>query len=803
MYRQLAHGLFLLAALLPLAAVQANTYVVTTGANAGEGSLRWAIEQANGANTIPLGYHRIDFHASVNNITLASILPEIRRTVRINTDSDRRITIRASTPGVHSALMLGGTAGSPENNAAGSIVDQISILCELSEPCFRYGMRIERHASEILIDRVRIDRTGENALFIAAPNVVIDRAEVTRAGRDESVGLSSRSGIHCVAGGQLHCHALTVTRSHIGVPSNGMMSGGQGNHAAGILLSGGNDHQIGGARDVDGNVVGGNGQAGIWVTGGDRVHIQGNYIGMHANGIPAANGMLFQSMLYGGIVATGNRSLMIGGHLDALGNVIANNQLTNVRISNTGAALAGNPPSRIWRNHIGVLPGNVHPGVFPLPERGLYLEGTQNDVQVGAGGGHGNWIAHHSRHGIQISSGSGATAYSFVGNRIYGNNPDGPEQWGIWGAALAPPTLVSVTAGGFSGTVPMPAGGTMQVELFVDDRDQGELPLLTLVPLASGDFSHTVNLSAHNGRHLTAIATWTDPATGWRHSSGFSNAFPIGQMTLTLALPGAGTGNVASAPAGIDCGNGGITCQFLYPYQTPVELSATAAPGSYFAGWQGGGCGGSAPACTVVMGQSHTVSAVFQPIPPTQYNVNVGALGTSGAGGRIVSDPVGIDCTTSSCIVPFPEGTELTLMATANADSRFVQWSGGLCHGVEGPLCQLIVTGSTVERAVFQLQRYRIDAEVFGRGRIQSSPGGITCGPPTWMGCGFPFVIDTVVTLAPIALDGEEFLGWADSQCDVFGTGPCVLTMEADYEVSALFSDHDSLFANGFEDALP
>jgi murein peptide amidase A len=77
--------------------------------------------------------------------------------------------------------------------------------------------------------------------------------------------------------------------------------------------------------------------------------------------------------------------------------------------------------------------------------------------------------------------------------------------------------------------------------------------------------------------------------------------------TLSVALAGSGSGTVTSSPAGIDCGS---TCSYDFPSGTEVTLTATAAPGSSFAGWSGAGCSGIG-SCEVTMRAAEFVTATF------------------------------------------------------------------------------------------------------------------------------------------------------------------------------------------------
>ena len=77
-----------------------------------------------------------------------------------------------------------------------------------------------------------------------------------------------------------------------------------------------------------------------------------------------------------------------------------------------------------------------------------------------------------------------------------------------------------------------------------------------------------------------------------------------------------GTGTVSSSPAGIDCG---ATCSHEYVNGAAVELSATADPGSTFAGFSGADCQYQ-QTCTVKMSRVRTVEATFSPAPDTDVD---------------------------------------------------------------------------------------------------------------------------------------------------------------------------------------
>ncbi len=101
--------------------------------------------------------------------------------------------------------------------------------------------------------------------------------------------------------------------------------------------------------------------------------------------------------------------------------------------------------------------------------------------------------------------------------------------------------------------------------------------------------------------------------------------------TLHVVKAGNGDGTVVSSPAGINCGSGS-QCKADYEEGAKVTLTATAAPGSTFTGWTGGGgCSGTGK-CTVTITANTTVVAHFTKAgappapPPPSAKFNLGKV---------------------------------------------------------------------------------------------------------------------------------------------------------------------------------
>ncbi len=77
--------------------------------------------------------------------------------------------------------------------------------------------------------------------------------------------------------------------------------------------------------------------------------------------------------------------------------------------------------------------------------------------------------------------------------------------------------------------------------------------------------------------------------------------------TLTVLMDGTGSGRVTSSPEGIFCEK---ECEEAFDDGTQVTLTASPYSGNTFAGWAGGGCGGTGT-CTVTTSSDTAVTAIF------------------------------------------------------------------------------------------------------------------------------------------------------------------------------------------------
>lgn len=244
---------------------------------------------------------------------------------------------------------------------------------------------------------------------------------------------------------------------------------------------------------------------------------------------------------------------------------------------------------------------------------------------------------------------------------------------------------------------------------------------------------------------------------------------------VTVTKAGSGTGQVVSAPAGIDCGP---TCSASFAAFTPVTLTATPDPGSFFMGFTGGpGCAGG-----VVNGPPDVACvARFDVFVPVTLTVEKAGSGS----GHVGSDPAGIDCG-PTCAAVFPRFTRVELAALAEPGSFFVGFGGD-------PDCAdgfVALEVSKTCTAVFDLAPPPPASSVLtlvplgsGTGTVTSRPAGIVCGAD----CRSTFADGTTVLLIARPDPDARFTGWGgDCAGTSFSTsvtiGPdktCTATFEA------------------------
>ena len=248
-------------------------------------------------------------------------------------------------------------------------------------------------------------------------------------------------------------------------------------------------------------------------------------------------------------------------------------------------------------------------------------------------------------------------------------------------------------------------------------------------------------------------------------------------ITLTVSKIGGGTGTVTSSPGGISCG---ADCKETYPFGRSVEITATADPGSVFAGWTGDGCSSTSPKCTLTMDANRSVTAEFSSTPLL-------VVSKEGSGsGVVISDPAGINCGVD-CIKNYPAGTSVKLTAAAATGSTFVGWSGA-CGGTSTTCSVTMDAGKSVTARFTAIkQQLSVFHDGNGTGQVASSPAGINCPSD----CSEQYDFGTTVELTASPAPDSDFAGWS-GVCSV--TAPnCSVTMNSSQSTKATFNLGSSL----------
>jgi Tol biopolymer transport system component len=151
--------------------------------------------------------------------------------------------------------------------------------------------------------------------------------------------------------------------------------------------------------------------------------------------------------------------------------------------------------------------------------------------------------------------------------------------------------------------------------------------------------------------------------------------------------------------------------------------------------------------------------------------------------GRVTSTPTGINCGTD-CSQAYPNGTQVTLTATASAGSALAAWSEPACGTAAA--CNVTMAAAKTVTATFNKAgtggSNTLTVTKKGRGRVTSAPAGITCGTD----CTESYASGTQVTLTAKPSRGQKLSAWSGACTGAALT--CTVTMTAAKSVTATFA---------------
>jgi hypothetical protein len=166
----------------------------------------------------------------------------------------------------------------------------------------------------------------------------------------------------------------------------------------------------------------------------------------------------------------------------------------------------------------------------------------------------------------------------------------------------------------------------------------------------------------------------------------------------------------------------------------------------------------------------------FAAASPVVLEVEKGGIGE----GTVTSSPAGITCG-ATCSAEFEEGKEVTLTASADAESEFIEWEG--CDSEPEGKCKVTMNEPRTVSAVFEekvLPEYTLEINEAGNGEGEWEC--VVGGEEEF--CEEEYPAGTRVTIKTIPYEGSKFSGFSG---DCTGTS-CTLTMNADHSVTVTFS---------------
>ena len=398
----------------------AATFTVTNTQDAGPGSLRQAIFEAN-ANTGP---DTIVFNIpgpGVRTIRPQSALPNVVGPVTVNGYSQPGASPNTLPTGNNAVLRIrldGSAAGENVNGLVLSGSDVVVRGLVINQFHGR-GILVAENAATITIggNFIGTDPTGRFDAGNGSAGIYLFRCSGVFIGgpapADRNVVSGNVNGIEVN-----DSPSNKIQGNYIGLNAKGTAA--LGNSENGIVLGsafgGTNGNLIGGTEPGAGNVISGNGGSGVQMYGDSNNSIQGNYIGTNAAGMAAVPNAT-------GIGAGGNPGVfnaLVGGPGPGAGNVISGNLDRGVSFGDIHPGLMTIQGNLIGVARDGTTPlGNggtgVHIGFFT---GGFFGGGPA--IVGGPKSGEPNVIANNGGAGVAVICCSGRPT-TVTRNSIYAN----------------------------------------------------------------------------------------------------------------------------------------------------------------------------------------------------------------------------------------------------------------------------------------------------------------------------------------------------------------------------------------------
>jgi hypothetical protein len=474
-----------------------STFAVTNNADAGAGSLRQAILNADAH----AGPNRIVFNlaSGQTTINLQSALPTITRAVTIDG------TTQSGFSGTPLVELNGSGAGATANGltiTAGNVTVKGLLIDQFQ------GDGILIQGSSATADRVRGDQIFNNGMAgVQIDNAAGNVLGGSQAGQGNFIAGNAGDGVSISGAGAT---GNRVVGNWIGALSDGSVLGNGGNGVS--IFGGASTNTLSGK-----NTIVGNGAAGVSIqdAGTNSNVVSGNYIGTDA----AFDAGLGNSV-NGVAIGDGAANNAVRG-----GNVVSGN--TGVGVYITGTGTTGN---HVTGNFIGtdqtgaVVLGNTQSGV----EVGFGADGNF----IGGGSARaGNVIANNGDFGVRVDS---ASQVAILSNSMFANVSGGIGLFNGANNNQAAPVLNSLVV---SGTVATLQGsyGTPNTSFLLQvfkDGPNGQVLVTSVWVNTDSNGNFKVRL-----RNVSATDVLSATATVAQNTSSFSDEITVNGPVSPPASP--------------------------------------------------------------------------------------------------------------------------------------------------------------------------------------------------------------------------------------------------------------------------
>jgi hypothetical protein len=489
--------------------------------------------------------------AGVQSIAVTgSPLPGIGKKVTINGYSQPGASVNTLTNADNAVLLIelnGASAGAGADGLTLGTGSGLSTIKGLVINRFGgNGIVVQTDANSIIGNFIGTDATGTarspNGSF---PNSG-DGVRITSAFNNDIGGTTpadrnivsgnSLTGVHIIGTTAAPAEGNNILGNFIGVGADGISPVGnrtepapapgapEGNNLFGVEISGGDLNIVGGTAAGARNVIGFNGDGIELDNGSQQNRVEGNFIGVGADGITPTPNLLHgvamrSSNGFGPPLGPaqpnepGTSNNMIGGTAAGAGNLVAFN-------GTGGIAIFGNPVSASGEPNV----GNAILGNSVFLNGRSYLTASSAPLPL---------IGIDLTNGFTFPRDDGITPNDSQGH----GDADDPNNFQNF------PIITGVTPNGgmtdITGTLSAEPNATYRIELFANDADPLGLPaegqqFIGFVNVFIGfsgtaTFSTTVNVAVAPGRTVTATAT--DP-------SGNTSEFSVMPVTYTVTGTG-------------------------------------------------------------------------------------------------------------------------------------------------------------------------------------------------------------------------------------------------------------------------